>query len=131
MSDHKTKWTAIKDEDKNVLGYKITDRGTGDMLSLVTKTGSTFNIERLYGNATAYNGASAFNRMTDLQEALDGFATDKPDESTTRKDAVSAALKAIKLDESQGVAYGPSDEVTEFLNEQDADTTDVETPKAE
>lgn len=127
MSDHTTKWTAIKDEEKTVLGYKITDRVSGDMLALVTKTGNTFNVERVFNAASAYNGAASFARMTDLQEAFDGFATDKPDASTTRKDAVSAALKAINLDAEAGMAYGMDDAVNDLLEEQDADTTDVPT----
>lgn len=126
MSDHKTKWTAIRDDDKNVLGYKITDRNTGDMLAVVTKTGSQFNVERVFNAATDYNGASAFKRMTDLQEAFDVFATDKPNDSTTRKDAVSSVLARIGMSEDDGTAYSMDDAVDSLLDE-DSDTTDVPT----
>ena len=126
MSDHKTKWTAIRDDDKNVLGYKITDRNTGDMLAVVTKTGSQFNVERVFNAATDYNGASAFKRMTDLQEAFDVFATDKPDASTTRKDAVSSVLARIGMSEDDGTAYSMDDAVNSILDN-DKDDSDVPT----
>ena len=127
MSDHKTKWTAIKDADKKVLGYKVTDRNTGDLLALATKTGSQFNIERVFNSAESYNGASAFSRMTDLQEALDGFATVAKDAGATRKDAVSAALQRIGMAEDAGLALSAEDEITDMLSETDSDVSDVPT----